>query len=177
MKIFKIFLLLALFSHLYANIFDDKEQVKNTGDIVQIAVPLYAFGLLFYNDDFKDGILPYTLSFAATQGSVEVLKRVVREERPDKSDDLSFPSGHSAAAFFGATFIHKRYGIKQALIPYALATYVGYSRVKADKHYTRDVIAGAAIAGFWNFILVDRQTNLMLEPRSDGFFLRYAKSF
>lgn len=56
MKFFKIFLLLALFSHLYANIFDDKEQVKNTGDIVQIAVLLYAFGLLFYNDDFKDGI-------------------------------------------------------------------------------------------------------------------------
>ncbi|EAI0803873.1 phosphatase PAP2 family protein [Campylobacter jejuni] len=177
MKIFNFFLIFVLFSNLSANIFDDKEQARKTGDIVQIAVPLYAFGLLFYNDDFKDGILPYALSFAATQGSVEILKRVVKEERPDGSDNLSFPSGHSAAAFWGATFIHKRYGFKQAIVPYILASYVGYSRVKADKHYTRDVVAGAAIAGLWNYFLVDRAPNIMLEPRSDGFFLRYAKNF
>ncbi|MBZ7964542.1 phosphatase PAP2 family protein [Campylobacter sp. 2457A] len=177
MKLIQAFLLLIFISNLNANIFDDKKQVKNAGDITQIAVPIYAFGLLFYNDDFKNGILPYTLSFAATQASVEILKRIVKEERPDKSDNLSFPSGHSAAAFFGATFIHKRYVIKQAIIPYILATYTAYSRVKADKHYTRDIIAGAAVAGFWNFVLVDRVPNLMLEPRTDGFFLRYAKTF
>lgn len=55
MKIFNFFLIFVLFSNLSANIFDDKEQARKTGDIVQIAVPLYAFGLLFYNDDFKDG--------------------------------------------------------------------------------------------------------------------------
>ncbi|TKX31103.1 phosphatase PAP2 family protein [Campylobacter estrildidarum] len=177
MKLTKIFLLLILYLNLNANIFNDKKQAKNAGDITQIIVPIYAFGLLFYNDDFKDGFFPYTLSFVATQGSIEVLKRIVKEERPDKSDHLSFPSGHSAAAFFGATFIHKRYGIKQAIIPYMLATYTAYSRVKADKHYTRDVIAGAAIAGFWNFILVDHAPNIILEPKTDGFFLRYTKNF
>ncbi|EMY2787456.1 phosphatase PAP2 family protein [Campylobacter jejuni] len=177
MKFLKLFLIFILFSNLNANIFDDKDQAKKAGDIVQIAVPLYAFGLLFYNDDFKDGILPYTFSFVANQASVEILKRVVKEERPDRSDNLSFPSGHTAAAFWGATFIHKRYGFNQAIVPYILATYVGYSRVKANKHYTRDVIAGAAIAGLWNYFLIDHAPNLMLEPRSKGFFLRYAKVF
>lgn len=177
MKFLKFVLIFALFSNLNADIFNDKEDVKKAGDIVQIAVPLYTFGLLFYNDDFKEGILPYGLSFIATQGSVEILKRVVREERPDKSDKLSFPSGHSAAAFWGATFIHKRYNFEQAIVPYILATYVGYSRVKADKHYTHDVVAGALIAGAWNFFLVDKAPNFMVEPRSDGLFLRYAKRF
>lgn len=177
MKFLKIILFFTLFSNLYANIFDDKEQARKAGDIVQIIVPVYAFGLLFYNDDFKEGILPYGLSLAASQSSVEILKRVVREKRPDNTNRLSFPSGHSAGAFFGATFIHRRYNFEQAIVPYILATYVAYTRVKAKKHYTHDVVAGAAIAGLWNLVLVDKAPNFMLEPRSDGVFLRYAKSF
>ncbi|TQR28781.1 PAP2 family protein [Campylobacter sp. MIT 99-7217] len=176
MKIISIFLILSLSLNLQANIFTDKEEARKTGDVLKIAVPLYGVGLLFYNDDLE-GFVPYAISLLAAQGSVEVLKRVVREKRPDKSDDLSFPSGHSAGAFSGATFIHKRYGFKQAAVPYVLASYVAYSRVKARKHYTHDVLAGAALAGISTLIFVKKAPNLSLEPRSDGFFLRYAKRF
>ena len=38
------------------------------------------------------------------------LKKVVNEERPDHSDNKSFPSGHAAMAFAAATSLHKEFG-------------------------------------------------------------------
>ena len=57
----------------------------------------------------------------------------------------SFPSGHTALAFSGASFIAYRYEKKYAIPAYLLATFVGYSRVYAKKHYWDDVIVGAGI--------------------------------
>jgi len=68
----------------------------------------------------------------------------VDKKRPTGSNQ-SFPSGHTSAVFQGAAFIHKRYGLKQAAAAYIGATFVGYSRVESDKHFTEDVIAGAAL--------------------------------
>lgn len=180
----KIFIILCIFSvftkGIFANIFDDAKLAEETGDKVQIVVPLYALWLTSANNDLVDGGGKLVISLLSTQAAVEVLKRVVREERPNGSNKLSFPSGHAAGAFSGATFIHKRYGIKQAIIPYALATYVGYSRVKAKKHYTHDVVAGALIAGGINYLLVDsldKNQSLSLESAKSGFMLSYKKSF
>jgi len=71
----------------------------------------------------------------------------IDKDRPDGSNSNSFPSGHTSAAFTGATFIHRRYGLNTALSAYAVASFVGFSRVHAQKHYWEDVIAGAALAG------------------------------
>ena len=72
-------------------------------------------------------------------------KAVVHEERPDGSDNKSFPSGHTALAFASATTMYRRYGWDYAIPAYALATLTGVARVAADKHYWWDVVAGAAI--------------------------------
>lgn len=72
------------------------------------------------------------------------LKRTIDKERPNGGRH-SFPSGHTSAAFQGASFIHKRYGAKYAIPAYVGATFVGYSRIQADKHDMTDVLAGAAI--------------------------------
>ena len=77
-------------------------------------------------------------------------------QTPGDSDDLhpfsgyeSFPSGHAAVSFALATAINREsswWGTPW--ITYPLATLVGWSRVHDHKHWTSDVVAGAAL-GIW----------------------------
>ena len=65
--------------------------------------------------------------------------------RPNGGRD-SFPSGHTSSAFMGAAFVHFHFGWPWAILPYLLAALTGYSRIQANKHWLRDVIAGAVLA-------------------------------
>ena len=49
-------------------------------------------------------------SMAVSAGVAYTLKHTVSEQRPDGSDDHSFPSGHATIAFAGATVLHKEFG-------------------------------------------------------------------
>ena len=64
--------------------------------------------------------------------AVNGLKYSVRRMRPDGSTRNSFPSGHTATAFMGATMLHKEYGWRSPWISfagYAAATITGASRI------------------------------------------------
>lgn len=77
-----------------------------------------------------------------------VLKKMVKEERPDHSDNQSFPSGHAAIAFAAARSIDKEFRKESIWIPiagYAAATAVGVQRVASDRHHWYDVVAGAGL--------------------------------
>ncbi|MEN6370886.1 MAG: phosphatase PAP2 family protein [Armatimonadota bacterium] len=81
-----------------------------------------------------------------------LLKECVHEWRPDRSDDKSFPSAHTAAAFAVAETLSEEHP-KDKWLYYGLAALIGWSRVESDKHYWRDVAAGAAIgytSGKWS---------------------------
>ena len=81
-------------------------------------------------------------------GVKTVLKKVIKEERPDGSDKQSFPSGHATMAFAAARSIDKEFRKDCIWIPiagYAAATAIGVERVVNDKHHWYDVVAGAAI--------------------------------
>lgn len=76
------------------------------------------------------------------------LKAMIKEERPDHSDNKSFPSGHAAMAFAAARSIDKEFRKDCIWIPiagYAAATAVGIERVASDRHHWYDVVAGAAV--------------------------------
>ena len=76
------------------------------------------------------------------------LKAMIKEDRPDHSDNKSFPSGHAAMAFAAARSIDKEFRSESIWIPiagYAAATAVGIERVARDKHHWYDVVAGAAV--------------------------------
>lgn len=122
---------------------DNTKAIERAGDVLQIAIPAAAYGATFYLDD-KEGRSQFHQSFATNFVVTHGLKRAINRERPNGGDH-SFPSGHTSAAFQGAAFIHKRYGVEYAIPAYVGATFVGYSRVKANKHHTSDVLAGAAI--------------------------------
>lgn len=74
----------------------------------------------------------------------EALKAIVREKRPDGGARNSFPSGHATAAFAVAT-MQAHYHPDQAIFWYAGATGIAYSRIKLRRHFTQDVLAGAAV--------------------------------
>ena len=80
-----------------------------------------------------------------SQVYVQALKYTVRRERPDQSNNQSFPSGHSASAFATAGVLQRHYGWKAGVPAAVVAAYVATARVHDNRHYLSDVIFGAAM--------------------------------
>jgi membrane-associated phospholipid phosphatase len=80
-----------------------------------------------------------------TESIVQPIKFSVQRTRPDGSNNLSFPSGHAAITFAGATVLERHLGWKRSLLGYALASYVAASRLHDNRHYLSDVVFGAAV--------------------------------
>ncbi|HEY6142165.1 MAG TPA: phosphatase PAP2 family protein [Flavobacterium sp.] len=88
------------------------------------------------------------------------LKNIIKEERPDQSDNLSFPSGHTAIAFTNAALLYYEYknsNLWYASSGFLFATATGILRIANNRHYTSDVLAGAGIGlasglivSYWN---------------------------
>lgn len=74
-----------------------------------------------------------------------VVKFATQRERPDGSTQLSFPSGHTSAAFATATVIQRRYGWKAGVPAHVIAAWIAASRLNENKHYLSDVTFGAAV--------------------------------
>jgi len=73
------------------------------------------------------------------------LKYTVGRERPDGSNNQSFPSGHSITAFCFAPVVTRYWGWEAGVPAYLLATVTGLARVEGDHHYLSDVLAGATL--------------------------------
>ncbi len=99
--------------------------------------------MTFVFDDYA-GRESLSKTFFSTMGTTYALKYSIQDERPD-GGGKSFVSGHTSATFSGAAFIQRHYGWKYGIPAYLGAAFVGWSRVKAGKHYTDDVLRGAAI--------------------------------
>jgi membrane-associated phospholipid phosphatase len=81
----------------------------------------------------------------ASQIVVQSVKLATHRSRPDASNHLSLPSGHTASAFATATVLQRDFGWKVGIPAYAVGAYVAAARVSSTKHYLSDVIIGAAI--------------------------------
>ena len=84
----------------------------------------------------------------AMAGCVEGLKRVVGETRPDATNNRSFPSGHTAWSFLGATMIERELGWRSPWYTfggYTFASAVAMQRVVDCRHFPVDVAGGAVI--------------------------------
>jgi len=153
-----------------------KSSTEVIGDVFSGLIPLTAYGTTLYLDD-KNGQTQFYKSYASTMGATYVLKYTVREKRPDSNNKDSFPSGHTSSAFSGASFIHKRYGLKYAILPYMAAIYTGYSRVKTNKHHPIDVFAGAALGILSSWYFVTPYENLQMTPIVDNSFKGFNLSY
>lgn len=125
-------------------------------DIGRDGLVVFALGLPAVQSDWK-GTKEAAFSIGATSLVTEGLKQTISEERPDRSDDKSFPSGHTSVSFAAAATLYKRDGWQVGIPAHLVAAFVGVARVKADKHFTHDVIAGVVIGEASGWILTSRR--------------------
>ena len=80
---------------------------------------------------------------------VNTIKHTAKEMRPDGTSANSWPSGHTATAFVGATLLHKEYGLTRSpwysVAGYGVATATGVMRVLNNRHWISDVLSGAGL--------------------------------
>lgn len=136
--------------------------VERAGDVGAIALPITA-GLAALGHRDGSGVVECAEAVGSTLAVVYALKFTVNRQRPDGGTQ-SFPSGHTAAAFAGAGFLQRRYGWAYGAPAYAVAAFVGYSRVRARRHWTSDVLAGAAIGVGANLAFTHARRRLDLVP-------------
>ena len=140
--------------------------------LIAPAVAVYGLNIagIKGKNNFVDRSILYTMSNLIGQylivSNVKKLSKVIR---PDSSNYLSFPSGHSAQAFISAEFLRQEYkhiSPWYGIAGYAVATGTGFLRMYNNKHWFNDVIAGAGIG------ILSTRLSYWLYPKLKNSFLR-----
>lgn len=104
---------------------------------------------------YRNAGLALMLLFAIERGVYWILKNSLRRRRPphvlpsfqamlQASDQFSFPSGHTSAAFLLAWSVFAMDPLT-GMLAFAWAGAVGVSRVMLGVHFPTDILAGAAL--------------------------------
>ena len=129
---------------------DFKTEIDN---YTQFFGPVMATGLKIAGVEGRSDWGRYLTSTAMSYGImalfVNSIKYTAKEMRPDGSTRNSWPSGHTATAFVGATILHKEYGLTRSpwysMAGYGVATATGVMRVLNNRHWVSDVLSGAGV--------------------------------
>jgi membrane-associated phospholipid phosphatase len=109
-----------------------------------LAVGLYATGALTRSPGLAslggDLVRAQLVNAVLTDG----IKIAAGRRRPNGGHH-AMPSGHTSATMATAAIIDAHFGWKAGLPAYALAGFVGWTRVRNDAHWLSDIAAGAAI--------------------------------
>lgn len=136
------------------------ERFGNPLYIVPVFLAFRAADALECRSDRAASLVRIAKGAAAAGAAAGVVKFVVGRARPFQtpgdqdvihpfSGNTSFPSGHAAFAFGLAAAIDRETSARWVpWVVYPLAGLVGWSRIRDDRHWTSDVVAGAAL-GFW----------------------------
>lgn len=143
-------------------------QWSNISDVGAYTLAGSALALPAVRGDWQ-GFRQAAYSLGTAEGVSLLGKATIHEQRPDNSDNNSFPSGHAAVAFASATTLHRRYGWEVGVPAYAVATLTAYARVDARKHHWYDVVAGGAIGIGSGWFFTDAFNNrVQLVPWADS---------
>jgi membrane-associated phospholipid phosphatase len=116
-----------------------------------------------------------------SQALVQTVKYTVRRERPDASNNKSFPSGHAASAFATATVLQRHYGWKIGIPTYALGGYIALARMAWNRHHATDVVMGAgfgiASARTVTMSLAKSKFSVGVQPQTGGASLNFTRIY
>ncbi len=87
--------------------------------------------------------LNFTIGLAILYAVISIIKKAASRARPDLTDNLSFPSRHTALAFFIAIYLPVKPKVRMLLLLWAAA--VAVSRLWLAAHWFSDVLLGAGI--------------------------------
>lgn len=158
----------------------DVGTTQKIGDVILFALPAATIGTSFIIGDEK-GAWQFTKGLLLTEAITYGLKLSINKQRPDMSNDNSFPSGHTSTVFHSAGYIHRRYGFKYSIPAYALAGFTAASRIDSKKHDILDVLAGAAIGLGSNLLFTteyqQKHMELTLNKEDGGYLLGFTYKF
>ncbi|MDB4291789.1 phosphatase PAP2 family protein [Maribacter sp.] len=144
---------LLIFNLLTAQEIDSPNEIRREtniqafGDYAQFAPTAVSLITVIAKKD-KKGFWQLTKSAGTNLALTYALKYGINKHRPEgRTDGKAFPSGHTSFAFQGASFLQRRYGWKYGVPAYALAAYVGWSRMEGigERHDGWDVLGGALV--------------------------------
>lgn len=135
---------------------------NTTADLVtplSFAVPasVAIAGFATHNNRLKKDALYMAGSYVGSALVTNAIKHTVKRQRPYQKysfilrrtapdDNVSFPSGHTSAAFATATSVALRYRKWYFVTPaYMFAGSVAWARMYQGVHYPSDVLAGAVV--------------------------------
>jgi len=136
------------------------EHLGNAAYILPAFLILRAADALEHRSDRAASLVRIAEGTVAAGAAAGIVKVAVGRARPFQTPDdqdvmrpfsgySSFPSGHTALAFGLAAAIDRETSAKWVpWVVYPLAGLVGWSRVRDGKHWSSDVVAGAAL-GSW----------------------------
>ena len=189
------------FDRTFMNSYDRvKDNAATVLEIAAMATPAVLLG-----EDTNQYVtigLMYAETLALTWGTTEIIKHLVGRPRPymyydgypqakvDSGDwDDSFPSGHTAMSFAGASFAsyvfwkynpESKWRIPVTALSYSLAISVAALRVASGNHFATDVLAGALIGTAIGIgvpalhtLFADKDTSLSVSP----FGLVFSRSY
>jgi len=126
---------------------------KNWGDIGRnlggtlaisgLTVGLFSAGRVARGERFRATTYDLSQAIIVNFTYTMALKFIVGRQRPDHSNNQSFPSGHASNAFAAASVIAHHYGDALGIPAYAVATYIAGSRLASHRHHLSDVVAGS----------------------------------
>ena len=138
-------------------------------DFVQFTPAIAAYTLKLCKMESKynlaDMTIIYGLSNLLAGNIISRIKVITGRERPDHSNNRSFPSGHTETAFVAAEFLYQEFRDHSVWISvggYCAATFTGIARVYNNKHWVSDVVASAGIgilstkAVYWTYPYIQK---------------------
>ena len=134
------------------------DALTTAGDLLQYALPVTAAVCAHHQHRLGSYAAGFVAQAAVTQGFKYGLGDAEINQRPN-GQSHGFPSGHTAAAFSGATDLSLHCApsdARVALVSGAAAALVGVSRIHADEHDFVQVLAGAALGALSTGLEVTR---------------------
>jgi membrane-associated phospholipid phosphatase len=143
----------------------------------------YAAGVVSGNPELAAGALRAATALAVAEVGTRSLKFLVGRGRPDTpgsdGDEFqpatvspewsSFPSGHATTAFAAATILDWETDEPWvAPAAYGAAALVAWARVRENRHWTSDVVAGALVGVFLSEVTLRTLGQPEDDPRAHG---------
>ncbi len=157
---------------------DGKREINEMDNYLQYAPAFLVYALntagVKGKNNFIDRTIIYGMANAVMGAVVMTTKKSTHELRPDGSNYMSFPSGHTATAFAAAEFMRREYqdiSIWYGVAGYAMAATTGYMRMSNNRHWFSDVVAGAGVGilstdlAYWVYPSLKK---LFKNKKSDG---------
>ncbi len=116
--------------------------LSQVGDFWGILSPLAVWAIMSKSNMNKDYV---SNAFVANILSTYAIKSLSQRQRPDGSNNYSFPSGHTSNSFLAAELINQIEGMSLSIPFYLLSINTALSRINDKKHFLSDVVFGAAI--------------------------------